>query len=1141
MYPPTPKCVIRLLGVPEIRVNGHLLSIQRRLVRALLYYVAAHPRGVSRDVIADLISPNTPQRVARRRLTRLLWHLRNALGEGYVHADAEHIWLDTACWVDVHAFTSTVEQIRQWQQPAEIPAPQQRSIAQALTLYRGEFLSGFALPHHSAFSEWLLLQREQLGQLFEDALAFLATACALQGKYTEAISYARRGLEVNPIREDLHRLLMDVYAHLGRRTDALRQYEQCVIALEKELGIDPLPETKALYQAILHRQPVPSLPLTPSLPEHVALADAPFVGRKRELRLLSEEWQHVQRGMGRIVFLAGEPGIGKTQLVQEFLRRERPRVWIGAGEPSMVESPYYPLQIALAKALPTLVPAIRQMPLSVLAETCRILPELRDYRTEIPPPLPPTVLMGKHPLFEALYRFIQAIVDRPTVLFLDDVHWTTETLWQWFHFFSLRLRSLPLLIILAYRPEEAPPPLDRFVQNVRHRGLARHVHLKGLSESELAQIIRHFTPHPTGFSSSSLRELSRQTGGNPYFVLETLRWMQERPHSEDTEGIPERVRDVLTYRLGLLHPLSRQILNAAAVLSPYLTVTLLARTAGRTEEETMRWVEDLLRRRLLVETGDPEPAYEFAHEQLRRVTYELIGVATRRHLHRRAAHALLAAPPSRVPNLHMVLARHWESAGNLPQALNALLKAIETAARQCAYSQVIDLATHALQIVERLPRTPAYLTAKTRVYLWRGRGLRARRRYKEARRDLDIAIRQAQILSDKDTLVEALDEKIHIAVDCWQEDEAITLAAMCAQIAESCRDTLLRARTLYLKEMVAVHFFKPVSEASLEKALRESEKAGLTVQVAEIWNLRGVAAMMQEDWERALYYFDRALQLATRVYHHFLIHRILANQGHVYYNIGDFRAAWEAFARAEDWVRNVGIERPDLLFEIGRAYVAIHLGRSQDAEQALHNALKLAQQMGTFLGQVYAHIHLAQLRYLQGRWQDAERLIRPFLERPKDMPPGTHVWLLELWGRLLRARGEHKKALKIHKKAARRAHQSEIPRRLASSLCEVGMDLIHLGHPEAARRVFQVAKEVAERHQMQGAVAMAWIGLATVDPHQEDVVKRALAVSQTTGSLILQAEAARVAHQVHDSLQDITPLLHQIRVQVREAGWQGLY
>ena len=123
-------------------------------------------------------------------------------------------------------------------------------LAQAVELYRGDFLAGFALPDSAAFEEWALIRREQLHQQALDALDTLATAHERRGDAAALCRYARRQLALEPWREQAHRQLMRGLALSGDRGAALAQYEACRRVLAAELGIEPEVETTALYEQI---------------------------------------------------------------------------------------------------------------------------------------------------------------------------------------------------------------------------------------------------------------------------------------------------------------------------------------------------------------------------------------------------------------------------------------------------------------------------------------------------------------------------------------------------------------------------------------------------------------------------------------------------------------------------------------------------------------------------------------------------------------------------------------------------------------------------------------------------------------------------------------------------------------------------
>ena len=113
---------------------------------------------------------------------------------------------------------------------------------------------GFSLPACPEFSNWVAVQRTQYQRLYLDALTTVIDLEARQANYNRAIFYARRYLRVNELAEDVHRQLIMLHLLAGDRPGALQQYERCVYVLNRELGIDPLPETRAVYRAVMNNR-----------------------------------------------------------------------------------------------------------------------------------------------------------------------------------------------------------------------------------------------------------------------------------------------------------------------------------------------------------------------------------------------------------------------------------------------------------------------------------------------------------------------------------------------------------------------------------------------------------------------------------------------------------------------------------------------------------------------------------------------------------------------------------------------------------------------------------------------------------------------------------------------------------------------
>jgi DNA-binding SARP family transcriptional activator len=245
---------VYLLGPPAVAWADHPLAVPRRQVRALLYRLAACPQPVPREHLCFLFWPDTSECICHRQLSHLLTHLRLALPapevlldtDDHVGLDPHRVWSDAAAFIRLRA----------------TPEPQRPTKAhqQALDLYRGPFLTGFSLPNSPEFEAWVAMERQSLERLYLEALVSMIEEQTARGAYDDAIACAQRYLATDDLAEEVHSRLMVLYAVTGNRRAALRQFELCVAVLERELGISPLPETRAIHQAVLEgRPPLPGL------------------------------------------------------------------------------------------------------------------------------------------------------------------------------------------------------------------------------------------------------------------------------------------------------------------------------------------------------------------------------------------------------------------------------------------------------------------------------------------------------------------------------------------------------------------------------------------------------------------------------------------------------------------------------------------------------------------------------------------------------------------------------------------------------------------------------------------------------------------------------------------------------------------
>ena len=250
-----------LLGPPRLECEKVPVELERRKAVALLAYLAVTSAPQSRDALATLLWPDKDESQAHAYLRVVLFKLKQALGAQHIAIGREHISLPSSSdlssdfWFDVaHFRRSLVSCTTHGHAPHDVCLMCLPVLAEAVALYRADFMAGFTLPDSPEFDEWQFFQAESLRRDLASALERLVSGHSAQGELESAIAYARRWVALDQLHEPARRCLMDLYAQAGQRPAALRQYEECQRLLATEVGGLPEQETTALYEAIKARK-----------------------------------------------------------------------------------------------------------------------------------------------------------------------------------------------------------------------------------------------------------------------------------------------------------------------------------------------------------------------------------------------------------------------------------------------------------------------------------------------------------------------------------------------------------------------------------------------------------------------------------------------------------------------------------------------------------------------------------------------------------------------------------------------------------------------------------------------------------------------------------------------------------------------
>ncbi|MVN87096.1 AAA family ATPase [Deinococcus sp. HMF7620] len=620
---------LALLGRPQVtRPDGQKAECPPRLL-LILAFVALEGR-TARARLASIMWPDVLESVARNNLVHALRRIQALSGAGLLLVGRD-IDLAPGVQLDVGPLLHP--------EPGQDPP----TFGPALTL-----LDGLDFELSADLVAWIEVWRERLTQLAVEQVRRAVTREQEQGDLRRALDWAELWLHTDPVSEDAYRTLMRLHYLNGDRAAALRTYQRCVTAIEREFGSAPSAETHRLAEELGRLAPAPPGDALPS-PLPLSVSRPPvLIGREEAWARMEAAWAR-----GQIIFISGEPGVGKSRLLQDFVQAKGSHVWLD-GRPGDLTVPYS----TLARILRTYLRAAPdvELPGYVQQELSRLLPECAG------PGGPPPPIVDE----EARLRFYTAIGDAivlttqgASVIVQDDWQYCDKATSDFGAAFASR--TYPLAEgqtgppgIVAFRAGELPLPQKTMLQGVVQGGQAIHIELGPLDEADTRRLV-----HSLGVPELEPRiaAITQLAGGYPQFVQEAVRYLLEAG-ADDTGPLPlpPLIQEVLMRRLEQLSERALHVARAASVLQQDFTVDLIGEMLGLPLLDVAAAWEELEGRQIM--QGE-----RFSHDLLLQAVAAGIPASIRRLLHRSAARTLERHHGS-APRI----AGHWASGESLTQA-----------------------------------------------------------------------------------------------------------------------------------------------------------------------------------------------------------------------------------------------------------------------------------------------------------------------------------------------------------------------------------------------------------------------------------------------------------------------------------------
>lgn len=768
--------------------------------------------------------------------------------------------------------------------------------------------------------------------------------------------------------------------------------------------------------------------------------EARFVGREPELAILTDGLEHARQGTGRIVAVVGEPGVGKTRLVDEFLRRhgDQPLNLVRAAATSLGQSAPYSLLASFVRSLAlghtsgdevdrTLLRdrLLVLLPESSVAEAVNVLAEVVGVSG---PASPGSALPDTRVRHATLINVLTALVEvqsqhAPLVLVLEDLHWADDASLDVLNRVMLDIEGRPVLAVTTCRTE--------FVAPWREAPFHDLIPVRELPEDSshaLAVELLGATSIPADLAAL----LVGRSGGNPFFleqILTTLiesgalrrrsgQW--EMVDGTDIPAIPVTVHGLLRARVDRLPRSARAVLDVAAVIGTAIPHPLLASVlAGHADLEADL---DLLRQNeiLLPFRSQPRREYAFRHALTREVVYRGLIGSRRRALHERVAQAIESVGDTATSEDIALLALHYAESQNRVKGLRYALAAAERAAELYANQDAAHHLEFALRLLDPTQEEECLLEpellerlgdvhesmadfVKAREYFQR-----ARDRQTDARHVARLWRKSAGAARVASQYAEAAEE-YRRAEDALVEiddpnERALILLARAGM--DQARGSLDRAWQTYLHVLSFVDRLDEPTSALLYLELGGIERerghlrsaTGYFASVAEIWGRSGSldqqsrvlsaqadVALHTGELAVGLRHLESQLEIHRRMLDRQGIARALLRIGQVLRTMGDLETAESTLAEAADLAGSMGDRTLSTACRLQRGLALFERGDLDSAKSDLDGAYDAFKQMRNWRGVAQSSIARASLLRVRGDPKAARGALRNGAELAAQM------------------------------------------------------------------------------------------------------------------------------------------------------------
>lgn len=767
---------------------------------------------------------------------------------------------------------------------------------------------------------------------------------------------------------------------------------------------------------------------TPGLARGLAGVQTRFIGREAPLQTMTAQAAALARGLGGIVWIEGEAGIGKSRLMREFkagLAPEAVLIWSGACAPQRTTHAFSLFANLLAQVFdlkPTddveqirvkLEAAMRHWPADAQATRpyLELLTGIRPggVEGERLSRLAPEQL--RQQTFVAFRRLLRTLARRqPLVLMLDDLHWIDPISAELLIFLATIVATDPILFVCAQRREGSDSPNDRLVRLYSLlTGQTTRLFLERFSADDSQSLLAELLPDvelPPAIS----RLIIERSEGNPYFLEEFVRmfieqgfirfvdgrWQVDAIPDESVALLPSSLETLIRSRVDALPADLRQALQAAAIIGHEFEATLLA---ALLETPDVAAVLERLGSRLMLQATATPGRWQFRHTIFMTVVYNSLLKARRQALHLRAAQALEAQQKGALAEQAEALAYHFGQAGALARALPYLLTAGEQAAGRHASEEALAHFQKAADYAAQLPQSDPHWQWRLAIGL--GDVYRFVGKYAESAAALKVGLSLAQInpafRDRRAMLYRRLGETAQKQGDFATAQSYFEQAQAGLRPAETADQKIEAARSLAGLAWVA--FAQGQFDQAQQRcnaSLAYAQAADSLNELAAAENLLGGIYYHLGEWREALQHTTRAMVLHEQMGYSWGVAATLSNLGILAFAAGHWPKAIGFFKRSLELRQEMGdVEGVAITHNnLGNAYRG--QGELALAESHFRQSLAAATLFNMSYHIANTSTGLAQVLLWQGQLAAAREMLATALHQARQI--GAQDVLAEAYG-----------------------------------------------------------------------------------------------------------------------------------------------